>query len=67
MINFFYTVICSAKSLNGGFLEKPQDFYLQEQGQLSNLIQKDRSLVSLLKLADFATRGPGERPFLVAE
>jgi hypothetical protein len=67
MIHFFYTVICSAKSLNGGFLEKPQDFYLQEQGPLSNLIQKDRSPVSLLKLADFATRGLGARPFLVAE
>ncbi len=67
MVHFFYTMICSAKSLNGGFLEKPQDFHLQEQGQFSNLIQKDRSLVSLLKLADFTTRGAGEGPFLVAE
>jgi hypothetical protein len=54
---------CSTKSLNGRFLEKPQDFYLQEQGQLSDLIQKDRSPVGLLKLADFATRGPVKAPF----
>ena len=48
---------CSSKPLNGGSLEKAQDFYLQEQGQFTNLIQKDRSLVSLFKLADFTTSG----------
>jgi hypothetical protein len=58
---------CSSKPLNGGFLEKAQDFHLQEQGQFTNLIQKDRSLVSLFKPADFSTRSPGEGPLLVAE
>src|SRR5579864_7350473 len=51
----------------GVALEHTQKLSLNSRAHFPHFIEKDRSLVGLLELADFSARGPGERPFLVPE
>ena len=57
--------LVAAHPLKLAFLKHPEQFALQSQSDLRNLVQQDRPSVRELKPAVPPLRGPGEGPFFV--
>jgi len=57
----------SAEALEGLLLKHSQQFRLRRERDVPDLVEKDRSPVALLELADASPVGPGERALLVPE
>jgi hypothetical protein len=57
----------SADSLDRALLEEPEELHLQGEAQLSDFVQKERSLVRLFQLAHALGVSAGERSALMTE
>ena len=59
--------IIAADALDGAVLQHTQNLGLRRQRHVADLVEEQRALVALLKLADALRAGPGERALFVAE
>src|SRR5262245_24677667 len=57
----------TANALELAFLYDTQQFYLERDRHITNLIQEDRAPVGLLEFADARLHGSGKRAFDVTE